>query len=648
MSKKRRAATRSSLAVNSGSPQRQPHPAQLFSRAAILQAGAFALIFAATIIAYWPSMHGTYLWDDENHVTSAEQSLHGLWRIWTHLGPTAQYYPVLLSAFWFERRLWGDDMLGFHLTTVVLHAAAACLLVLLVRRFELPGAWLAGFVFALHPVCVEGVAWICEQKSTLSAVLCFSSTLAYLDFDRSRSRSRYFLAFALFALAVLAKTVIVTLPAALLVIFWWQRGRLSWKRDVFPLLPWFAFGIGGGALTSWVERVYLGADGADYSLTLLQHVLLACRDIWFYAGKLVWPANLIFIYPRWTISTHVWWQYLFPIGILAVLILFAWIARRGSPGSRGPMASLLIFAGTLFPALGFINVYPFRYSYVSDHYQYLASVAVIVPLSVALALLSRRLSSLPPWLPPASAACLLAVLGILTWRQTFMYRDSQTFYRVILARNPDAWMAHNNLAYLLLNVPGGLPEAVSHLETAIRLHPDYAEAYDNLGIVYSMKQQWQQAAVEYQVGPAHRSHLRTSPDQSRRCPFPHAGQNGRSHLGVRDGLALQSQFLGDALRFRSCLDANPRPRTRGDFSPSDRSATAAQLFSGATTARPVAAPMKKGSPSSPNAACRLLNPVELWLNCDHAGAMLTFAPCSRPVSEISRQPSSKSHEDRIR
>ncbi len=140
--------------------------------------------------------------------------------------PPNSITPVLHGAFWFEHQLWGDSVLGYHLTNVLLHAGAACLLVMIVRRLELPAAWLAGLVFALHPVCVEAVAWISEQKSTLSGLLCLASALTYLHFDRSRQRSRYcFLALALFVLALMSKTVTATLPAALLVVFWWQRGR---------------------------------------------------------------------------------------------------------------------------------------------------------------------------------------------------------------------------------------------------------------------------------------------------------------------------------------------------------------------------------------------------------------------------------------
>ena len=151
------------------------------------EVAAGVLLFCAVLAAYIPALNGGLLWDDDRHLTSPGlQSLHGLWRIWFETGATQQYYPLLHSAFWVEHRLWGDAMPGYHLTNVVLHALSACLLVAIVKYLRLPGAWLAGFLFALHPVCVEAVAWISEQKSTLSAVFYLASALCYLHFDHSQ------------------------------------------------------------------------------------------------------------------------------------------------------------------------------------------------------------------------------------------------------------------------------------------------------------------------------------------------------------------------------------------------------------------------------------------------------------------------------
>jgi tetratricopeptide (TPR) repeat protein len=462
---------------------------------------AWALLFCATLLAYWPALRGGLLWDDENHLTHPElQPLHGLWRIWFEIGATQQYYPLLHSAFWVEHRIWGDAVLGYHLANVALHATAALLAIAILRRLSLPGAWLAGFVFALHPVSVEAVAWMSEQKSTLSAVFYLCSALAYLHFDRTRRRRGYLLATGLFALALLTKTVTATLPAALLVVLWWKRGRLDWRRDGLPLLPWLALGGSAGVFTAWMERTSIGAQGPDFALTLAGRFLLAGRALWFYAGKLLWPVNLTFTYPRWTLDAREWWQWLFPAGAAALGIAL-WLVARSH---RGPLAGFLFFAGTLFPVLGFLNVYPFLFSFVADHFQYLASLGIVVPAACGLTMAGRRIWPDGSPLPRiCAAAALLAVLGTLTWRQSGMYRDSETLYRTTLARNSASWMAHNNLCSLLLPKPGGLAEAIAQCEAALQTRPGYAEAHNNLGSAWAqLPDRLQDAIAEFRAALA--------------------------------------------------------------------------------------------------------------------------------------------------
>ena len=468
----------------------------------------------ACVVAYLPALSGGFLWDDNMHVTAAGlRSLGGLARIWFEPGATQQFYPVLHSAFWFEYHLWGESAAAYHWLNVLLHATAAGLLVRGLQRLALPGAWFAGLVFALHPVGVETVAWISEQKNTLSAVFYLGSALVWLRFDETRdapaaarSWRSYALATLLFLLAILTKSVTATLPAALLVIAWWRRGTLSWRRDIVPLLPWFVLGLATGLCTAWVERKFVGAEGAAYELHALQRCLLAGRVLWFYLGKLLWPLNLSFVYPRWSIDVSDPSHFAALIAAVAG-VLALWRMRRRS---RAPLAGALFFAGTLFPALGFFNVYPFVYSYVAYHFQYLASLGIIVPMCAALALLLASRPVLRRIIP----AALVAVLGGLTWRQAHDYQDNITLYRATLARNPAAWMAsynlgmelaarnqtdaaiasyrdalsvrpdyaeaHANLAMSLLTVPGAKDEAIGHLETAVRLKPDLWQAENNL------------------------------------------------------------------------------------------------------------------------------------------------------------------------
>jgi tetratricopeptide (TPR) repeat protein len=433
------------------------------------------LIVFATLIAYFPALSADFIWDDKpGHVTKPElQSLDGLKRIWTELGATQQYYPLLHTAFWVEHQLWGDAAAGYHLTNVLLHAAAACMFGFLLVRLKIPGAWCAALLFALHPVAVESVAWISEQKNTLSTVFYLGAALAFFRYDERRRPRGYVVATIWFVCALLTKTVTATLPAALLVVQWWRHGKLGWQRDVVPLLPWFALSIGAGTLTAWVEQSQIGAQGGDFALGPVERVILAGRAVWFYFGKLLWPADLVFIYPRWSVDASQPWQWLFPVSALLLLGVL-WARRRRN---RGWLAAALFFGGTLFPALGFVDVFPFLYSYVADHFQYLAMLGVFALAGSAVPRIAPHVSA---WMRRAIPIAVMLTLGVLTWRQATNYRDVFTLYAATIARNPECWMAHNNLAIALVDA-GRAPEAIPHYERALAIRDNYPEAENNLG-----------------------------------------------------------------------------------------------------------------------------------------------------------------------
>ncbi len=437
---------------------------------------AFAALLGVLLVVYFPALQGEFLWDDAGHVTRPDlQSWSGLARIWFEVGATQQYYPLLHTAFWVEHRLWGDAVLGYHAVNVVWHALASLLLIALLRRLAVPGALAAGWIFALHPVAVESVAWISEQKNTLSAVFQLAAALAWLRYVADRTPRRYAVATLWFVAALLTKTVTATLPAALLVLAWWRHGRIDWRDDVRPLVPWFVLGVGAGLGTAWLETNQIGAAGGDFALGPLERGLLAGRVAWFYLGKLVWPADLAFFYPRWTIDAGAAWQWLFPAATLAALGAAAWWSRR----TRGPLAVLLLYGGMLVPVLGFVNVYPFVFSYVADHFQYHASFAMIAGLTAGGTLGIARLRW-PRGSGPALATTALLVLGALTWRQSGDYRDVVTLYRATLARSPESWVAHLNLG-AALDEAGDSAAALPHLRRALELKPGHPETLNTLG-----------------------------------------------------------------------------------------------------------------------------------------------------------------------
>jgi tetratricopeptide (TPR) repeat protein len=508
---------------------------------------ALALL-VATVAAYFPALRGGLLWDDDGHVTKpALQSLHGLGRIWFELGATQQYYPVLHSAFWVEHRLWGDATLGYHLVNVLGHSLSALLFVRLLQKLLPPAwrgaAWIGGGLFALHPVGVESVAWISEQKNILSTLFYLSAALAYLRFDRTRAPRDYAAAAGCFVLAVLSKTVAATLPAALLVVFWWQRGRLSLRRDVVPLLPALALALAAGLLTAWVERRFIGAHGTEFTLNPLERVLLAGHVAWFYAGKLAWPFRLSFIYPRWFVTAAAPRQYAWVLALLALLAVL-WARRRRS---RGLLAGVLVFLGSLFPALGFVDVYPFRYSYVADHFQYLASLGLFALVAGGWARWAGGAPAASPGprrrLARAAALAVMAGLAVLTWRQSHAYTDIDTLYRSTLAVNPRAWLAHNNLA-VRLAAEGRPADAVAHYQAALQWGPPYPETYNNLGLALAAAGRLEAALAPFEAA------LKARPDYA----------DAHYNLGLAlSGLGRREEAI---FHYRAAIASDP---DRGEF-----------------------------------------------------------------------------------
>lgn len=433
---------------------------------------------AATFVVYQPALRGRFLWDDERHVTAPQlQPLAGLRQIWLEPAVTQQYYPLLHTAFWLEHRAFGDQPMPYHAVNIALHVLAAVLLYAVVRQLGLSGAALAAAIFALHPVQVESVAWISELKNTLSAVCYLAAVLVYLRFDASRRWLWYAAAFGLFCLALLTKTVTATLPAAILVLLWWKRGRLDFRRDIRPVLPLLFLGAAAGLLSAWMERKLVGAEGGEFALSPLDRVFIAGRATWFYVGKLVWPAQLTFIYPRWQIDAGVWWQYLFPAAALALLIALFVLRRR----ARWPLAAALYFGGTLFPALGFVNVYPFRYSFVADHFQYLACIGLIVPVAAIAAWSARSRSMAVRGTALAASTGALIALALAAHEQSKTYVDSETLFRTTIERNPGCWMAYSNLGKTLA-ASAQLQEAIANYRKSLELKPDEIGTANNLGV----------------------------------------------------------------------------------------------------------------------------------------------------------------------
>jgi Tfp pilus assembly protein PilF len=532
----------------------------------------FFLLLAATVIAYLPVWHAGFIWDDNVYVTDnlLLHSPRGLWQIWSVPGATPQYYPLTFTSFWVDYHLWKLNPLGYHLTNVLLQALNAILLWTVLRRLDVPGAWLAAAVFAVHPVNVESVAWVTERKNLLAGFFYLSASLACLQFwlpnpatadSRTQSGPQttaaglgnwkfYWLALFLYLCALLAKTATIALPVAVLLVVWWKRGKVGW-RELFPLAPFLAVGMAMGLLTVWVEKHFVQAVGREWMYSFLERCLIAGRAVWFYLGKLVWPHPLMFVYPQWEIHAAQPLAYLPVLALIAVLFIL-WLNRKG--WARPMLVALAYFLALLFPVLGFFNVYFFRYSFVADHFQYLAGIG---PLTLAAVGISR-LFGLFKKQETALCGALVVVLGALTWQQCGTFADMETLWRKTLAKNPDCLIAHNNLGVLLRN-QGRIEESMEHCLKAIQIDPNSSEALENLGAALADKGRFDEAIENFrkaiQINPNYAPALdNLGIVLTTKGRFDEAIENFRKAIQINPNYAPALDNLGIALAARGRFD----------------------------------------------------------------------------------------------
>ncbi|MDD9860492.1 MAG: tetratricopeptide repeat protein [Nitrospira sp.] len=394
-------------------------------------------------VSYFPATMAGFVLDD-NALTDARpvRTWDGIWHIWFQPGSLKQseghYWPVLYSTFWLEHKLWGFAPAGYHTVNLLLHSGVTLLLWRLLRRLAVPGAWVAAAVFAVHPLHVESVAWVIGRKDLLAALLYLSAVLGYIRFVEDGRWGRYLLALPLFVLSLLSKSVVVTLPASLLIWHWWKQGRVT-RTDVARVAPFVLVGL-GVTVTDWM--FYKSLENVSFDYSWIERVQIAAHALWFYVGKLVWPTELAIIYPHWYVSAGdpLAWGYILAAGGVAAAL---WASRRRI--GRGPLAGALFFAVTLSPTLGFVDYGYMRFSFVAERYQYLAGIGVIVTVVGTAAYGARRLSGARRTGVQAVVVAVLVVLGALSWQHSEIYQNKFTYYRHIIALNPEARFAHFGL-----------------------------------------------------------------------------------------------------------------------------------------------------------------------------------------------------------
>jgi tetratricopeptide (TPR) repeat protein len=472
---------------------------------------------AVLLLAYSRIRNADFIWDDDAHVTSNPTIVGplGLKEIWT--SGKANYFPLTMTSFWLQHAAWGLSPRPYHVVSILLHVAATLMLWQVLRQLQVPGAWLGAMLWALHPVQVESVAWISELKNTQSG---FFYLLAAFFFVRWMQRSDpvrlswdYGISLLAAVLAILSKSSTVMLPVVFGLLGWW-RGHRRWS-DAKWLTPFVAVSLLASGWTIWEQKVNSMASGAEWDHGLVSRLVIAGKVPWFYLGKLLWPDPLIFIYPRWDVNA---------VGVihwipLAGAVALGWILWRLRDGRGQPLfVALTYFFVSLFPVLGLFDVFFFRYSFVGDHFQYLASMGPLVLIGAGLVTLGNQFGAATPVKVGLGAATLLGALTALTWKQSGIYLNRESLWSDTVRLNPSAWIAQVNLGTERMNtgrpalaIPsfqaavrlktddplteanwgvaliqlGRAQEAIPHLETAVRLMPKLAEAHNSLAVAFA-------------------------------------------------------------------------------------------------------------------------------------------------------------------
>ena len=453
-----------------------------------------------TTVSYLPAMlWGGIVWDD-TIITNALplQELTGLWSIWFQPSDLRQweghYWPMVYTTFWLEHRLWGTSPTGYHIVNVLLHFANTLLLWHLLQRLAVPGAWLIAAVFAAHPVHVESVAWIIERKDVLSGLFYLTAFLAWMKFAEKPTPVRWFVTLALFSLGMLSKSIVVTLPAALLIWHWWKQGRIT-VANLLALAPFFVVGW----MFAAADVAFYGKNEVvSFDYTALERVLIAARALWFYTGKLLLPIDLMGVYPLWEVNSldPIAWGYLLAAVGLAVAL---WLLRHRI--GRGALACALFFAVTLAPVLNFVDYGYMQFSLVADRHQYLAGIGVLVALIsyavVAVRNLPRTQAAGAVRAAGAVAAAgVLAVFTALSWQHAELYRSDLTLFTHIAGYNPAARDIHYNLGIALAENER-FAEAEESFQRALGYTPRHERALRNLGIAQLRQHRHKEALATY-------------------------------------------------------------------------------------------------------------------------------------------------------
>ena len=436
-----------------------------------------ALIFLISFGIYSPTFDGDWLWDDDYLLTNNEvvQAPDGLGKLW-FAPATADYLPLTMSALWLQWRFFGLDSTGYHIVSILLHALASCLLWALLNQMRIRCAWMAGLLFAAHPLCVESVAWISELKNTLSLPLFLGAAWSIVRFEQGGGRRFYFAALGLFLAAMLGKSSVVMFPFVMLLHAWWLRGGIS-RRDILLSAPFFLISLLLGLVTLHFqlsraiggEPIPIG--GFDSRLAIAGMAVL------FYLSKIFWPVMLLPIYPQWKANPPEYHQFLPWLAILGAVTFF-WFHRK--TWGRHALMGFGFYFITLLPVLGFVSMSYMRVGWVADHFLYIPMIGIVAWTTAAGAELFARAKPAGKQLLFSMATMTVGGLAILSHTYADVWENEDKLWSYTLRHNWECWQAHNRIGAREFN-RGSVDIALLHFREAVRLRPDLAETRNNLG-----------------------------------------------------------------------------------------------------------------------------------------------------------------------
>jgi tetratricopeptide (TPR) repeat protein len=380
---------------------------------------------------------------------------------------------------------------------ILIHALASLLLIVALKQMGVPGAWLAGLIFAIHPVHVESVAWVSERKNTLSLVFYLLTFIAYFKFERTKRWAFYGWALAAFVAACLCKSHVVVLPFALVLYCWWKRGRIT-REDLIRIIPFFVLSVICAVLTVYLQHLRaIGQEEIENFGGWGSRFAMAGMSSWWYLYKAIIPARLITIYPIWPIIPFNPYQLLYGVAMLGLVAgLFIAMRRYPKPWIRACFFALAYFLATLLPVMGFIKMSYMRVTLAANWFQYLPDIGIIALGCAGAAILYERLHGVGRQALVGAVCAVVLTFSAYSWNRAGTFQGEETLWTDTLSKNENTWQAHNHMGAILY-MRQDYKKAIYHFKRGVDLRPGNCEVQNNLGLVLAAMGNLDAALIRY-------------------------------------------------------------------------------------------------------------------------------------------------------